>query len=89
MDKADPTGTPLDAPISIRNGPIQNADADGNGLAVNGNKRKSRSSLNQGVNYKDASDSDDQPIVSLMLLTKCIEESVHADKQHRPNARGR
>lgn len=88
MDKANATGT-LDATISIRNGPVQYAEGDGDGPSVNGNKRKSRSSLTQSVNYKDASDSDDQPIVSFAPLTKFSDGSVHADKQRRPNARGR
>ncbi|KAI1338487.1 hypothetical protein F5Y15DRAFT_407535 [Xylariaceae sp. FL0016] len=46
------------APLSIRNGPIEN----GTSAHVNGNgKRKSRSSLNN-VSYHEASDSDDAPM---------------------------
>ncbi|KAI2633709.1 hypothetical protein GGS26DRAFT_554401 [Hypomontagnella submonticulosa] len=54
MDRRS-SGKAMPAPVSIRNGPID----DGASSHTNGNgKRKSRSSLNH-VNYKDASDSED------------------------------
>lgn len=65
MDKGDAAGTPLPAPISIRNGPVQDADAmDVDSPAVNGHKRKARTSLSK-PSYKDESDSDDQPMVCI------------------------
>jgi len=64
MDKGDSAGTPLAAPVSIRNGPVKDGDAmDVDSPSVNGHKRKSRASLNTKPTYKDDSDSDDQPMV--------------------------
>lgn len=69
MDKNDSAGTPLPAPISIRNGPVKDADAmDVDSPAVNGHKRKARTSLNAKPTYKDDSDSDDQPMVCTYSL---------------------
>ncbi|KAK8087934.1 DNA topoisomerase [Apiospora hydei] len=63
MDKGDSAGTPLAAPVSIRNGPVQDGDAmDVDSPAVNGHKRKTRTSIGQKPSYKDDSDSDDQPM---------------------------
>lgn len=49
------------APVSIRNGPVDDGSPRTNGNS----KRKSRSSI-AGVNYKDASDSDDGPLVCII-----------------------
>lgn len=67
MDKANGNTNGVTAGISIRNGPVDEMDVDGpvNG-AVTG-KRKSRGSIPNGKSYKDASDSDDAPIVSCMF----------------------
>lgn len=57
MDIDSPTQR-VPAPVSVRNGPV-NDDSP----RINGNaKRKSRSSISN-VRYKDASDSDDGPLV--------------------------
>jgi DNA topoisomerase I len=57
----------LPAPVSIRHGPITDADSmDVDGPQVNGSgKRKSRTSH---VSYKDDSDSDDAPIVRAEVI---------------------
>ncbi|KAK7941281.1 eukaryotic DNA topoisomerase I [Apiospora aurea] len=69
MDKGDAAGTPLAAPVSIRNGPVQDGDAmDVDSPAVNGHKRKTRTSIGQKPSYKDDSDSDDQPMVCTCSL---------------------
>jgi hypothetical protein len=53
----------LPAPISIRNGPVD----DG----INGNgKRKSRGSIDNKISYKEESDSDDGPMVCTYVKFK-------------------
>jgi len=66
MDKEVPTNGHIDAPVSIRHGPVEKMDintpARTNGAASS--KRKSRGSLTNGKSYKEASssESDEQPL---------------------------
>ena len=71
MDRQNPSNGDLEAGISLRNGPVDEMEIDGdegkpqvNGT-VNG-KRKSRGSIANGKGYKEASSSeeeDDKPLV--------------------------
>ncbi|ORY66234.1 putative DNA topoisomerase 1 [Pseudomassariella vexata] len=63
MDRGNSRAKSLVAPVSIRHGPIKDEHAmDIDSPPVNGNKRKSRSSFNHTVSYKDESDSEDGPM---------------------------
>ncbi|KAK8126618.1 uncharacterized protein PG998_002377 [Apiospora kogelbergensis] len=85
MDKGDSAGTPLAAPVSIRNGPVTDGDAmDVDSPAVNGHKRKSRASLNAKPSYKDESDSDDQPMKT--AVADDSEDDVPLTKRLPPKA---
>ena len=67
MDRANPSTTNGITGISIRNGPMDEMDIDGqelNGLA--NNKRKARASTGKGKSYKEASDEEndeEKPLV--------------------------
>ena len=74
MDKQNPTPKNAAPGLSIRNGPVQRMDIDGddaqettrNGIG----KRRARPS--NGKSYKeDSSDMDDKPLVSLAITTCC------------------
>lgn len=62
LDKSDSKAGLLPPGVSIRNGPVDGDSMDVD-AATNGTKRKSRSSIENAVNYKDDSDSDDAPLV--------------------------
>lgn len=71
MDKADGVTNGVSAGISVRNGPVEEMDVDSPVNGANGavtGKRKSRASLTNGKSYKDASDSDDAPLVGRLLV---------------------
>lgn len=69
MDRAVPNGDNSRAGISIRNGPVDEMDIDS--PANGGGKRKSRGSLPQ-INYKDGSDSEGEPLVSLLHINHMV-----------------
>lgn len=75
MDKSISKARPGPTGISIRNGPVTD-DAMEIDSATNGaSKRKSRSSINSAVNYKDGSDSDDDaPLVCNLLVMEHVED---------------
>ena len=63
MDRSDSKVKPAPVGISIRNGPVDD-DAMDLDHAPNGTaKRKSRTSIDKSISYKDDSDSDGAPLV--------------------------
>lgn len=70
----DSSAEHVPAPVSVRNGPV-----DTDSPRLNGNaKRKSRSSITN-VSYKDASDSDDGPLVCATNFSLAFFPSGHVD----------
>ncbi len=88
MDGYTPSAKMAPPGISIRNGPV-NGDRHANGFA----KRKSRGSIDQSVNYKDESDSDDDaPLVRLptrICVAVAVLLSLLTRDFSRPSARNR
>ncbi|KAL8760580.1 MAG: hypothetical protein Q9184_003234 [Pyrenodesmia sp. 2 TL-2023] len=69
MDAASKPGKHAAPGISIRNGPVENMEVDGQ-AATNG-KRKARVSNGNGVSYKDVSDEeDDKPLSKRRRVSK-------------------
>jgi len=69
MDNSASKARPAPPGVSIRNGPVRNGDAMDIDSTPNGTtKRKSRTSIDHSVNYKDESDSDDAaPLVGSLF----------------------
>ncbi|KAL2128718.1 hypothetical protein VTI74DRAFT_8808 [Chaetomium olivicolor] len=84
MDKTDSKARPAPPGVSIRHGPVDDRmdiDSAPNGAA----KRKSRSSINQAVKYKEESDSEDG--APLAKRQKSKHKKVEPDSDDEPIAR--
>ncbi|KAL2263236.1 hypothetical protein VTK26DRAFT_7655 [Humicola hyalothermophila] len=79
MDKFDSKARPAPPGVSIRHGPVvddrMDIDSTPNGTA----KRKSRSSINQGVKYKEESDSDDGRPLAKRVKSKHQDADLDSD----------
>lgn len=72
MDAADSKAHMVPVGVSIRNGPVDQDKMDIDSPVNGQTKRKSRTSVDQSVNYKDESSDDEAPLVGFPCLPSLV-----------------
>ncbi|KAK5663357.1 hypothetical protein OQA88_3785 [Cercophora sp. LCS_1] len=90
MDNSISKARPGPTGISIRNGPVTTDAMDIDSAPNGASKRKSRSSINSAVNYKDGSDSDeDAPLAKRPRKAAQKKEELDSDDEPIAKKNGR